>query len=557
MSGIESFLSALPYFVILIGLLIFVHEGGHFIFAKLFGVKVHVFSLGFGPKLVGFTRGETLYKISLVPVGGYVKMLGEDPTEEIAPEDKGRAFGDKPAFQRFLIIIGGPVMNIVFPLFVHFGAGLSLTEVVPAEAGVVLPGTPAWEAGIRPGDVIESIDGQKVYSFDDLIELVSPRPGQEINVTVRRGSQTFERTVVPAPTEVPIILEEKETIGKIGIGPGYLPPLIGVSQPDSAAALAGLETFDLIVLVDGDPILRLVDLERKLIKTAGSTATLDVKHIKADAKPPFEPFVDQFSKESRKVEIRIPEHAKSLADLGIESSADYVAFVTPGGAAEKIGLKRGDRLVSLDGRPFPMGQIFMALDEAPQMSRTLAWTRDGQRFESSYQQTFVPAGEAGDLGLDRDRYDKGFWSIAGMSILPDLVPNQALVSTAFKYAISETWAGIRIIGIGMKLLFQGKVSLRSLGGPLMIGQMAGQAGQQGMRTFFWMMALISLNLGLINLLPIPVLDGGQIVFIAIESVTRQPISRVVKERVMLVGVAMILLLMVFATWNDIARLVVG
>jgi regulator of sigma E protease len=191
------------------------------------------------------------------------------------------------------------------------------------------------------------------------------------------------------------------------------------------------------------------------------------------------------------------------------------------------------------------------------MSRTLVWTRNGTTYSAPFKPAFIPAGEAGDLGLKQDRYDSGFKVISGDLISPNPVSNQALVSSAIRYAIDETWSGIRIIGIGFKLLFQGDVSMRSLGGPLMIGQLAGQAGQAGASTFIWIMALISLNLGLLNLLPIPVLDGGQIVFIAVEAVTRQPIGHIIKERVMLVGVVMLLVLMLFATWNDIARILVG
>ena len=212
---------------------------------------------------------------------------------------------------------------------------------------------------------------------------------------------------------------------------------------------------------------------------------------------------------------------------------------------------------ALGGEELPLGQLFFALDREPDATHTLAWTRAGQRFERPFKASFIPAGEAGDLGIKRDTYDKGFWGLAGRLVDPPSVGNPALLSGALRHAVSETWGGLELIGLGFKLLFQGKVSMRSLGGPIMIGQLAGQAGQAGFGSFFWMMALISLNLGILNLLPIPVLDGGQIVFIAIEALTRRPINRVIKERVMLAGVAMVLLLMVFATWNDIARILVG
>ncbi len=557
MEMLQGFFQSLPYFIILIGLLVFIHEAGHFTFAKLFKVKVHVFSLGFGPKLFGFQKGETLYKVSALPLGGYVKMLGEDPSEAIGPEDKGRAFSDKPPWQRFMIIIGGPVMNIVFPLFLHFGVGLTLTEVVPPEVGFVLEGMPAWDAGIHPADVIESVDGEPIASFDDLVDHVSPLPDQKVRLKVRRGEERLDLTLVPKPTEVSIILDEMETVGRIGVGPLYLPALIGVDATDSPAHLAGLESFDLVTAVDGAEVSRLMDLERALVAKAGQRATLTVRRMKPDVAPPFDPFDEQFEKTPRRITITIPGTAKTLSDMGIESSAKFVAHVTKGGVAEAVGLERGDKLVGLEGRPSNLYLIIDAFNREPKKSHRIAWTRAGKRHEANLKQKFIPAGEKGELGIERDTYDKGFWGLVGPKIAPALQPNPHLVASALRYSIDHTWQGVRVIGIGFKLLFQGRVSLRSIGGPIMIGQLAGQAGQMGAGSFFWIMALISLNLGLINLLPIPVLDGGQIVMVAIESITKRPISRTIKEKAMLVGVAMLLLLMVFATWNDIARIVLG
>jgi regulator of sigma E protease len=557
MSAVQSFFQSLPYFIILIGLLVFVHEAGHFLFAKLFKVKVHVFSLGFGPKIVGFQKGETLYKISALPLGGYVKMLGEDPTEAVGPEDKGRAFADKPPWQRLCIILGGPAMNIVFPLFLHFGAGLSMTETVPAEVGFLLSDMPAWQAGIRLGDKVIAIDDEKIQCFDDLVRIVEPAPGKKMTFKILRDGKELTVDLVPKPTVVSLILDEKETVGRIGVAPDYLTTVTAVSNPDSAAGKAGILQFDYIVAVDGTPVERLVDLEKLLVAAQGKAVSLKVRAMKKDAAPPFQPFDEQFDKMPRTLTLTVPEGATTLADIGIEPSMDFVAHVTQGGAAAAIGLKRGDKIVSLNGAAVTLTGVFSALNTSPNDTVQLGWTRGGQKFEAEYKQKFIPAGEAKDLGIKQDAYDSGFWGFRGKSILPTLIPNPALLLNAFRRAVDETWAGIRLIGIGFKLLVQGKVSMRSIGGVIMIGKLAGEAGQAGAGSFFWVMALISLNLGILNLLPIPVLDGGQIVIIAVESIIRRTLSRTVKEKIMLFGVAMLLMLMVFATWNDIARLFVG
>jgi regulator of sigma E protease len=541
------------FFVILIGVLIFVHEGGHFVMAKAFKVKVFTFSLGFGPKLIGFRKGETLYKISAVPVGGYVKMLGEDPSEQIDPVDRGRAITDKPFWQRFLIIIGGPLMNAIFPLFLHFGVGLTHAEVLPPEVGTVIPGMPAFEAGMRPGDRIVAVDGEPVGSFSEMVRAIEPHPGRTLEFLVRRGDRELTLEVSPEPVTRTVLLTEKETVGIIGVMAPYLAPVIGVEKADTPAGRAGLATFDRIKSADGEEFERLIDLERVLIAAAGREVELVVERIRDDIKPPFR---DPYEPLALVKQLEVPPGTTSLAQLGVQDSLDFVAYVDADGAADAIGLERGDLLLSLDGKPYGTGQIWSAIDRQPDREHVLAWSRNGQRFEQRFKPEFIPAGEAGDLGIARDAYDKGFWGFARTAEI-EPIENPSLVAGAIRYSWDETLNGMRMIGVGFKLLFKGEVSLRTLGGPIMIGQLAGMAGQQGAGHFIWMMALISLNLALFNLLPIPVLDGGQLVFIGFEAIKRKPISRLVKERVMLVGLAMILVLLVFATWNDIARLIVG
>ena len=547
--------SYILYFILLIGVLVFIHEGGHFVMAKLFKVKVHTFSLGFGPKLLGFRKGETLYKISAVPIGGYVKMLGEDPTEKIQAEDRGRAFTDKPLWQRFFIIIGGPAMNLIFPLILHFCVGLTMTDVLPSEVGFVIPNSPAAVAGLRAGDRIVSIEDSDVDTFDEMVAIVAPNPEATLRFKIDRDGEILVRDIAPEAVEVTVVLSEKETIGRIGVGRSYLASVVGVPDIDSPGAQAGLETFDMIVAVNEQEVKRLKDLESMIVGAAGKTVTLSIRRMRDDFSPKSpQPYDEKAA--PLKITLPIPSRASSLKDVGLTGCTDFVAYVDPKGAASEIGLERGDRLISYGGRSLELGQVSSAVYKKPNEAEVLEWSRKAQRMTGSFKSRFIPAGQAKDLGIAQDAYDKGFEIYAETDLMKK-ISNPSLISSAWRYSKDETWAGIRMIGIGFKLLFRGEVSMRSIGGPIMIGQLAGMAGEQGPSSFFWMMALISLNLGLINLLPIPVLDGGQLIFIAVEGIIRRPVSLRIKERVMVVGLAMIVMLMLFATWNDISRLIVG
>lgn len=542
------------YFVLLIGVLVFVHEGGHFLVAKLFKVKVHVFSLGFGPRLFGLRGKETDYRVSAVPIGGYVKMLGEDPSEVVKAEDAGRAFTDKPRWQRFCIIVAGPFMNLIFPLFLHFGVGLTIDRVAPPDVGFVVPGMPGAAAGLEPGDRITAIDGEPVESFDEVVAIVSPQPGRALEIELVRDGRPIRRTITPSAVRRSVVVpSEKETVGQIGVYAAYVAPVVGIDDPRSPAALAGLRTFDRIEAIDGARIERFADASRAVAKAAGRTIELAVRHLKPDAAAPFDDA--DYAAQPAIARVEVPYSAKGLAGIGALEPGDFVAHVEPDGPAARIGLRRGDRLLTLDGDLAGAVQIERGLGAAPDICHALAWSRQGELFSRPYRLTFVPAGKKKDLGVAQDAYVNGF--SVHMPFVDSRIDNPARLSGAIRYAIAETRDGMRLIAIGFKLLFRREVSLESIGGPLMIGQLAGMAGQEGAVPFIWMMALISLNLGIINLLPIPILDGGQILIIAVEAVIRRPLSRKLKERIMLVGLALLIALMLFATRNDIMRFITG
>src|SRR5436305_5997772 len=240
--------------IIVLGVLTFVHEGGHFLVAKLFGVRVLVFSLGFGKRILGFRRGGTDYRVSLIPLGGYVRMAGDTPEEGRtgAPDE----FLSKPKWQRFLILVAGPLMNLV--IAIAFLTGLNMsgvpTAVLRPQIGEIIPDRPAARAGLRPGDVIAAIDGQAIDDFDDVRLIVSTHAGTPLRIEYLRGGQRLTTTLTP--------VAEQHEYGLVGIA-GFYPyyePVVGVS-PDSPAARGGLHTGDRILAANGQPIAQLTELK--------------------------------------------------------------------------------------------------------------------------------------------------------------------------------------------------------------------------------------------------------------------------------------------------------
>ena len=270
-----SLLLGIFYFLVLVGILIFIHEGGHFLAAKLFKVKVEVFSIGMGPRIFGFMKGDTDYRISAVPIGGYVRMLGEDPTAEV-DESEGSVAAMAP-WKRIVIYAAGPAANLLFPFGLYFFLALGQSTVPPAEIGAVLDNSPAERAGLRTGDRVVAIDGAAIYSFNHMVEVIQRHPGRAIVLTVERDGRTLQVPVVPAPKhgpkyDLPMLRHLRDVKGQIGILGIYPDTIVGVDA-DSVAARAGLRTFDRVEAVDGQPVERLFDLEKALLSAGGREAS--------------------------------------------------------------------------------------------------------------------------------------------------------------------------------------------------------------------------------------------------------------------------------------------
>ncbi|MCG8567546.1 MAG: RIP metalloprotease RseP [Desulfobacterales bacterium] len=348
-------------FIIVIGVLVFIHELGHFLTARFCKVGVDVFSLGFGPKILSRKWGETLYCISAIPLGGYVKMVGEEPGTDLSEADKARSFSHKALWQKSLIVAAGPFFNFFLAILIffilYFTSGVYLAEPV---IGKVVDDSPAQAAGLQPGDEIREINGNPIGSFEDISEIVGGSKGEEIHLKVMRGGQQGEFVIVPK-------------------------------------AHSSKNIF-------GEPVDRYV--------------------------------------------------------IGIVGN----------------------------------GEVFHS----------------------------------------------------------PLNPVQALGR-----AFADTYGLVKVTILSVAKMINGSLSADNLGGPIMIAQMAGEQAKAGMTNFVWFIALLSVNLGIINLFPIPVLDGGHLLFFGIEAITGKPVNDKMRERLIQFGAALLVTLMVFVFYNDIVRMFNG
>ena len=539
----------LLYFVILISALIFVHELGHYAWAKIFGVKVITFSLGFGPKILRFRGKETEYCVGLIPLGGFVKMLEETKADPVLPEDRKRTFESQALWKRVVIVFAGPIMNLIFPVVLYFSVFVGESNFLPPTVGIVLPGHAA-DGKLLAGDRILSIDGEEIGTYSELARAVQKNPGRQLLLKVFRNASYVEVAVTPEEVVERREFDMVERVGKLGIYPSLPRAVIGVPRPDSAAYRAGLRTFDMVILVGGRPIKRFVDLEAALRDNRGEN--MPITYLRPRAVDGalggladfavFEPGVANLTPD--------PSAGDLFSRTGIEL-ADLYAAVVPDGALRQAGLAPGDKVTDLDDVPLPAWSVFRErLLSAPDQPHTLGWLRDGRRMSGTIQMRREQWTD--DYGQHFDRYvmRTTHWIPSAPEAL---VENPRPIRYAFRNAFEETADVMRFIMVGIVRLMEGRVSLSSLSGPITIYDVAGEAGARGTDYFVWAMALISINLGLLNLLPIPVLDGGHLLFFAIEGVLRRPLPMRVREVASLVGMSFLFLLMGIAFKNDVDR----
>jgi len=443
----SDFLTSIVAVVAVLGFMILIHEFGHYAVAKWLGVRVEVFSIGFGKRLIGFRKGETDYRIAAIPLGGYVKMSGENPIDERT--DDPREFLNHSRWHRFLIAVAGPVMNILLAVFllttvymVHYEYPVYLDK--PAVVQGVRKDSPAARAGIQAGDRIVKIEG--VDNPDPTWEQVQPRvwmsPNQPLAVTISRGDQVLEKTLMPKAVTT-------SEVGSAGWFPEE-PVVIGRLDSGLPAAKAGMKENDKVIAMNGQPV------------------------------PSIESMIES-----------------------LQQSKDQPVDIT---------VARGDQTLSFHLQP------------------VLSPTEDPK--EQRYRLGFV---------------NKGVTKVVKL-------PFPAALSLSLE---QNKKYSLLILELAKKMV-QRKISMRAISGPIGIAQDAGYAAQQkGWTPLMELTAGISLNLGIFNLLPIPILDGGVILFLLIEGLMRRDISMNIKERVYQAAFVFLVLFAVMVIYNDLMKTIPG
>ena len=472
MDAILGFLSYLPGILIALGILVFVHELGHFLAARLFGMRVDKFSIGFPPKIFGKQVGDTEYVLGAVPLGGYVKIAGmvdeslDDGFAETEPQPD--EYRSKPVWQRIVVITAGVIFNLVFAVMVYVGLKAAYgEEYIPAEnveAVYVDEGSIAYDMGLRTGDRLVAANGRPLVQFEDLYSPAT-LAADPLTLTVERGGR--EETFT-GPEQLLSKLNQDPAPG-VGdpFGISFLPALIGGVQQDSPAGQAGIAPGDRVVRVDGQPIAFWTELPAAVTAAEGRAVPVQV---------------------ARDLSAGAPENGTRVGENG--------------------GLAVYE--VSLAPRYDEVAERYLLGVTAP--------TADQLREE---------------YGVARRDYG----------------PVEAVGAGA-----REMWANTAFQATAIGRLFTGREDVRqSVGGPVAIAKAAKQAADSGARSFWNLVAMLSIALALFNILPIPALDGGHLVFLLYEGITRREPSLKVKMWVQQAGFFILLAFMAFVIFNDISR----
>lgn len=515
-------------FVLFLGPLVFFHELGHFFFARLFGVRVEVFSLGFGPKLLKYKKGDTEYAVSLIPLGGYVKMYGDDPfNQDAIPEDQRKfSFTHQNKWARFWIVMGGPLANFILAFAVFFCLLMNGEKIPEIKLGAVEHQSSLFAQGFRSGDVILKINGNEVYNPTDLmidskktiatVEIKRSGNTQELAVNFQ-GDKFFDEVIKHPPfLRKPYLVDltgNKFIISSVQ------------GKADLNTSLEELMTFS------GPKDFYIYKIPSNF-DTASEAVTLDLTSEK------------KITLQEKDLTGIVNEDLEKLKFKPIDL---MVRSVNMSSAADKAGIKAGDVLVAIEGKKVTSFEDFRNLLQTFKEETVKAdvWSNGTVKTVS-----ITP-----DITPIEDKKLKliGVYSHVELTKVNFIQTESKGLWGSTVIGLQRTWDSVEKTLDGFVKLVTNQASFKQIGGPLTIGKVAHDSLNTSISYFFQLMALISVNLGVVNLFPIPVLDGGHIMFIGLEIINRGPLSRRKMEIAQQVGLSILLMLMIGALFNDFSR----
>jgi regulator of sigma E protease len=442
------------WFLIVLGVLVTFHEYGHYLAARWVGVKVLKFSIGFGPRLIGRQVGDTEYVVSAIPLGGYVKLFGEEGSETISVHDEKESFIHQSLPHKMLIVAAGPGFNfilsyLIFTGMLAMGSPLfvpNLDNMLPVVEAIT-PESPAALSGLELGDRITRANEEEISTLGELYQILDKTHGRPVTLDVLRNNSSKTFIVTPT-TQVNEDNPEDTPIYLLGIEDH--PPVVGKVMPDTPAMASGLQPDDRIVQINESPIVTWSQMTEIVRKSAGIPLTMKIER----------------------------------------KGTPLTVSITP----------EAHTATSPSGETLSIGRIGIQISGRGTVLKSSSWF---------------------------------------------LAPWDGLIAT-------WDWCELTVKGIAK--LITGEISSKNIGGPLMIASVSGDHGEQGLGAIMWLIAILSINLGILNLLPIPVLDGGHLFFFACEAILGRPLQERSREIAQQAGIVVLFCLMGFAFWNDINRL---
>jgi regulator of sigma E protease len=545
-------------FGVMVGVLVIVHELGHFVVARMFGIGAPTFSIGIGPVVWRMFRWRgTDFVISALPVGGYVKLSGADAfgEEELDLEvDPTKDFMRRPVWQRLLVMLAGPGMNLVLP-FALFTAVLVFGEPQPDNSiGTVLPDSPAAALGLRPLDRVVAAAGEPVDTWTDLLDVLDDHVGDAVTMSIARGDDRFE-VVVPAGA-VRMSPEGFVDSEHLGLWQSRRSSRIGVSDLTSPAARAGLRTGDGVVEVDGAPVRTFEELLGAL-PTDRSHELVVVRAVGGEVQRATLTLAPDPAWQPERVE-------PDPNPWGLLHATLFVGDVAPDSAAGQAGVRPGDRLLAIDGTPIDCwAEVIALVKQTTREAKALAEVRPLElrvvRDGRDEVLSFTPRVEREIVaGVVQFRPVMGVRQFTEAYVDgPDIAKYYSLPQ-AFGRASEESFSVFERTLTVLGGLVVGDIRIREgLGGPVAIFQVAGESAEHGVFTFVRMMGMISISLGIFNLLPVPALDGGHIAVYAVEVVRGRPLPLRIRERIQMAGILALVALVLTVTVLDVHRLLGG